>query len=131
MSRENVDFRALYRAQTWDERAEVLERRASIFRTLGIIDRCCAELILTRRGKKFGGATLKEDIKDFLEILERNENELQKAWGLEPDPKWHSYWKAPMYCTCPKLDNAEMLGYGRIINEDCPLHGKHFCRGLK
>lgn len=131
MSRENVDFMALYRAQTWEERAEVLYRRAEIFRAVGNLDNCCEELILSRRRKKLGAALLKAVIKDYLLILEQSENELQKAWGLEPDPKWHSYWFYPKYCTCPKLDNAEQLGYGRIINADCPLHGKHFCRGLK
>ena len=86
MSRENVDFMALYRAQTWEERAEVLYRRAEIFRAVGNLDNCCEELILSRRRKKLGAALLKAVIKDYLLILEQSENELQKAWGLEPDP---------------------------------------------
>ena len=131
MNRENVDFRALYRAQTWEERAEVLKCRATAFRALHSIDSVCVELIQSRRKKLYGASVQKRLIKRLLEQLEESESALQKAWGLEPDPKWHSYWCYPKYCTCPKIDNAERLGYGRIINADCPLHGKHFCRGLK
>ena len=65
-------------------------------------------------------------LKKALDHLQDCESELQKAWGLEADPKWHTYWMMPKECRCPKLDNMDQLGYGRIISGDCPLHGKHF-----
>jgi len=49
---------------------------------------------------------------------------LQDAWGFEKDIKYHTWWYRLPKCTCPKMDNREMVGTDlRITSLDCPLHG--------
>lgn len=49
--------------------------------------------------------------------------ELQEAWGFELDESFHYFWIRP-HCTCPVLDNQDLMGIDRkIINSNCPLHG--------
>ena len=129
MNHEIVNFRELYQKQSWLQRAIVLERRASLFRVLDTIDQLCEEISRRRKHKK-GVSLILLDLKHWMFQLEDLENELQKAWDLKATTKWHTYWMLPKACTCPKLDNTERLGHGRIISEDCPLHGKYFGRGL-
>lgn len=57
--------------------------------------------------------------------IERIEFELQRLWGFEQNKAFHSYWFRVKGCTCPKLDNQEMVGVGRrIISGDCPFHAQ-------
>ena len=51
------------------------------------------------------------------------EFELQRLWGFPQDEEFHKYWLNIGNCTCPKMDSLDRLGYGRIINLDCPVHG--------
>ena len=51
------------------------------------------------------------------------EFELQRLWGFPQDKEFHKYWLNIGSCTCPKMDNMDRLGYGRIINLGCPVHG--------
>ena len=51
------------------------------------------------------------------------EFELQRLWGFSQDEEFHKYWLNIGSCSCPKMDNMDRLGYGRIINLGCPLHG--------
>lgn len=125
--REAVDFRELYRKQSWIERADVLYCRAEMFEALATVD-ALTDSIKLRKKKHQSCAEEKKLLKKALDHLQERESELQKAWGLEADPKCHTYWMFPKECRCPKLDNMDQLGYGRIISEDCPLHGKHFGR---
>lgn len=53
------------------------------------------------------------------------EFELQRLWGFPQDKEFHKYWLSVGHCECPPLDNLERLGYGRIINLGCPVHGHH------
>lgn len=123
----NVDFRELYRKQTWMQRADVLRCRAAMFEVLAAVD-ALTDFIKLRKKKHQGCKEQKEQLKKQLAKLQECESDLQKAWGLKADPKWHSYWMFPKGCRCPKWDNMERLGFGRIFSEECPLHGKHFGR---
>ena len=60
------------------------------------------------------------EIADKIEQLELN---LQRLWGFPQDEEFHRYWLNIGSCSCPKMDNMDRLGYGRIINLDCPVHG--------
>ena len=51
------------------------------------------------------------------------EFELQKLWGFPQDKEFHRYWLSVGHCKCGAIDNLERLGYGRIINLGCPVHG--------
>ena len=51
------------------------------------------------------------------------EFELQRLWGFPQDKEFHRYWLSVGYCKCGAIDNLERLGYGRIINLGCPVHG--------
>ena len=51
------------------------------------------------------------------------EFELQRLWGFPQDEEFHRYWLSVGHCECGTLDNLERLGYGRIINLVCPVHG--------
>ena len=51
------------------------------------------------------------------------EFELQRLWGFPQDEEFHRYWLSVGQCYCPHIDNLERLGYGRIINLGCPVHG--------
>ena len=51
------------------------------------------------------------------------EFELQRLWGFPQDKEFHKYWLNIGSCSCPKMDNMDRLGYGRIINLGCPVHG--------
>lgn len=51
------------------------------------------------------------------------EFELQRLWGFPQDKEFHRYWLNIGSCSCPKMDNMDRLGYGRIINLGCPVHG--------
>lgn len=53
------------------------------------------------------------------------EFELQRLWNFPQDKEFHKYWLSVGHCSCPPLDNLERLGYGRIINLNCPIHGHH------
>lgn len=57
-----------------------------------------------------------------VEMLENLEYTLQLLWGFPLDQNYHCYWFELKGCTCPKLDNRERLGYGRIITDNCPYH---------
>lgn len=51
--------------------------------------------------------------------------ELQDAWKFPRDIKYHTWWNQAPRCTCPKMDNKDMLGTNlRVVSESCPLHGK-------
>ena len=51
------------------------------------------------------------------------EFELQRLWGFPQDKEFHRYWLSVGHCKCGAIDNLERLGYGRIINLGCPIHG--------
>lgn len=59
-------------------------------------------------------------ISDKITVLEF---ELQRLWGFPQDKEFHRYWLSVGHCKCGAIDNLERLGYGRIINLGCPVHG--------
>jgi hypothetical protein len=58
---------------------------------------------------------------DYIEIIEYR---LQYLWGFPMDKNYHKYWFEVPGCTCPKLDNHDMIGSSRaVFNMTCPFHG--------
>lgn len=51
---------------------------------------------------------------------------LQRQWKFPEDSKFHRYQTQIRGCTCPKLDNADLVGYSaaRYRVSDCPWHWK-------
>jgi len=70
-------------------------------------------------------STLVADPKDIPDCIEECEFKLQSLWGFEQSKKFHRYAFDVKWCRCPKLDNAEMIGWTdkRYINMECPYHG--------
>ena len=68
-------------------------------------------------------ALIRADYDIISEQVTELEFELQKLWGFPQDKEFHKYWLSVGHCECPPLDNLERLGYGRIINLGCPVHG--------
>ena len=69
--------------------------------------------------KKFDKKVSKIDKK-----IKKIEFKLQKAWGFPKNESYHQYWYRQPACSCPKLDNDELLGKNfKIINSDCLVHG--------
>lgn len=52
------------------------------------------------------------------------EYRLQANWGFEQNEKFHSWWFMMPHCTCPQMDNMDMVGtkYSNI-GLACPIHG--------
>lgn len=59
-------------------------------------------------------------------LVEILENELQLMWGFDRDSTKHTWWNKIDGCTCPVLDNKDLLGTRyRIYSESCKWHGVH------
>lgn len=58
-----------------------------------------------------------------VQLIEDTEYQLQDLWNFDRDRDKHSHWYLISGCTCPKMDNKDRHGYGRVINKDCPWHG--------
>ena len=57
-------------------------------------------------------------------VVKQLEFDLQEAWGFDKNEDWHSWWFQVPHCTCPNLDNFDLIGTRlRIINDGCPVHG--------
>jgi hypothetical protein len=64
------------------------------------------------------------DIEDQLRMQEYN---AQEAWGFPRDENYHYWWTELPGCTCPQVDNRDMLGAKyRVHAEDCIWHGDLF-----
>lgn len=62
-------------------------------------------------------------LRGYVKDLTLCEFELQKLWNFPEDARFHRFWLTPK-CLCPKMDNEENYGTGRVvIRQDCPLHG--------
>lgn len=64
------------------------------------------------------------EAKEVAEVIQGFEWVLQKLWGFPMDHKMHRYqWKANG-CSCPYLDNEELIGTGTMWrNGKCQFHG--------
>lgn len=61
---------------------------------------------------------------DPVQHVEALEYSMQIMWGFSPYSDYHSYWNKIKGCTCPQMDNYELVGNGRrYISGDCPFHG--------
>lgn len=95
------------------------------------LDEVTIEMIQTRQG--FLNDVLRKpdmvinDPKDVAGYIEACEFKLQSLWGFEQSRKFHRYTFDVKWCQCPKLDNAEMVGWTekRYINAECPYHGSN------
>lgn len=54
--------------------------------------------------------------------VHKAEKQLQKFWKFEENPNYYTHWYLIPGCQCPKLDNEEHRGRGRIINKNCYYH---------
>jgi len=61
-------------------------------------------------------------IRAWYNVWEQIQFELQDAWGFPRNAHWHPSHRLSL-CSCPKIDNADMLGtpYSVRVNT-CKLH---------
>jgi hypothetical protein len=58
-----------------------------------------------------------------VQFIEDIEYTLQHLWGFSRDRDFHVHWVDLKGCTCPKMDNRDLMGAPyRITNETCPHH---------
>lgn len=62
---------------------------------------------------------------ELAHAIESQEYKLQRLWGFAPDRDWHKYWYRTERCTCPKMDNDDLIGvWQRWFASDCKLHSQ-------
>lgn len=61
---------------------------------------------------------------DPVQVIEDIEFTLQGLWKFTRDVNYHTHWIEIKGCTCPKMDNQERWGTGRITVSTCPWHWK-------
>jgi len=82
-------------------------------------------ILLTGEANYDNGDLSKQLGHNILKDLTEAEYALQKAWGFEQDVVFHTYHMTLKGCTCPSMDNYEMVGTGtKWVAEDCPYHSK-------
>jgi len=59
----------------------------------------------------------------YAALLESLEYNMQRVWHFPQDSQYHNWWHKVPNCNCPSMDNDDPLMPGRIIREDCPIHG--------
>lgn len=72
------------------------------------------------------GLLPKSLVASFNELVERHEYLLQVLWGFPRDASRHTYWLVNPRCSCPKMDNNELVGTGTWwYDAGCPYHGAY------
>lgn len=61
---------------------------------------------------------------DPVQLIEDIEFTLQGLWKFERNKDFHTHWIEIKGCTCPKFDNRDHWGTGRIVISDCKWHWK-------
>lgn len=61
---------------------------------------------------------------DPVQLIEDMEFTLQGLWKFDRSVNHHTHWIGIKGCTCPKMDNRDHWGTGRITISDCPWHWK-------
>lgn len=57
------------------------------------------------------------------QLIEDIEHTMQGLWGFTRDRDFHIHWLRRAGCTCPKMDNHDLMGAPyRIVAADCPHH---------
>ena len=60
---------------------------------------------------------------DPVQTIEDIEYTLQAVWGFSRDRDYHMHWMELEGCTCPQLDNSQLMGAPyRFISDKCPHH---------
>lgn len=64
-----------------------------------------------------------DSVENVVRELEFN---LQALWKFPQNPKFHRYQQHIKGCTCPVMDNRELVGYDehRYRMSNCPWHSK-------
>lgn len=65
-----------------------------------------------------------EHYTDPVQVIEDIEFTLQGLWKFDRDVNYHTHWIDIKGCTCPKMDNRDHWGTGRITSSDCKWHWK-------
>lgn len=64
-----------------------------------------------------------DELHDFADEIEQLEYEMQAYWHFERDRDYHKWWLVAPKCKCPKMDNRDLMYFGRrIIVGSCPVH---------
>lgn len=61
---------------------------------------------------------------DPVQLIEDIEFTLQGLWRFDRNKDFHTHWIEIKGCTCPKMDNRDHWGTGRIVISDCKWHWK-------
>lgn len=61
---------------------------------------------------------------DPVQLMEDIEFTLQSLWKFDRSVNHHTHWIEIKGCKCPKMDNREHWGTGRITVSDCKWHWK-------
>lgn len=64
-----------------------------------------------------------ERYSDPVKFIEDTEFTLQGLWKFPRDDKFHTHWIDIKGCSCPKMDNGERAGAGKIVRVGCKWHG--------
>lgn len=63
-----------------------------------------------------------ENYADPAQLIEDMEFTLQGLWKFDRSKDHHTHWIDIKGCTCPKMDNKDHWGTGRLTASDCPFH---------
>ncbi|ATW58244.1 hypothetical protein CNR37_00037 [Pseudomonas phage ventosus] len=65
-----------------------------------------------------------EQYENPVQLIEDMEFTLQGLWKFDRSVNHHTHWIEIKGCTCPKMDNRDHWGTGRITISNCPWHWK-------
>lgn len=104
------------------DREKIKKLHSEASEVVELIDYCTSKASGKQHKKSEFHSRLIKFLNNYLELLEFR---MQKEWGFAQDANYHTWWLKPKSCTCPKLDNTDPVyfGAGKIISEDCPVHG--------
>ena len=114
-------MKLLHDASGADETELTAEQRKKINELHEQLNKIFDEELKVKTGRR--DATSKQ-LKKWDAEIKDIEFKLQEAWGFKQDSSFHRHWYEQPLCTCPKMDNKELLGTEhRLINYECPVHG--------
>lgn len=62
---------------------------------------------------------------EIVSVVEDLELEMQRVWHFPQSKAHHTWWVRVPQCTCPTMDNLELMGVDqRIHTASCLLHGR-------
>ena len=64
-----------------------------------------------------------DEAKKYIGTLENIEFDMQELWTFPRSSKFHTHWFNDKNCSCPKMDNSDVVGTGlRYYNGGCKVH---------